>query len=57
MIYGTRFAGWQGGIVCPDTELVKAAGIHLTSLVRFSNGGLKVALLKKSVATPSRQNP
>ena len=43
--YGTTFAGWYGGIICPESELVKAAGISFRPQLKFSNGGIKVSLL------------
>ena len=47
-IYGEVFANWQGALVCPETELIKKTGISFAPVLRFSNGGIKVALLKKS---------
>jgi len=47
-VYGTTFAAWQGAIICPESELLKTTGIAFSPLLRFSNGGIKVALLKKS---------
>ncbi len=46
-MYGADFADWQGAVVCPDSELVKSTGVAFTPILRFSNGGIKVALLKK----------
>jgi len=46
-VYAAEFSAWQGAIVCPDTELVRATGIPFASCLRFSNGGIRVALLKK----------
>jgi putative N6-adenine-specific DNA methylase len=46
-VYGAEFSAWQGALVCPDSELVRATGIPFESLLRFSNGGIRVALLKK----------
>ncbi len=45
--YGTIFADWCGGIICPQSELVKSTGIPLKPQLKFSNGGIKVALLVK----------
>ncbi len=47
-VYGTTFAAWQGAIICPESELIEATGITFSPLLRFSNGGIKVALWKKS---------
>ncbi|MCF6267317.1 MAG: hypothetical protein L3J57_12330 [Desulfuromusa sp.] len=47
-IYGKTFADWQGAIVCPESELIKSTSTSFSPLLRFSNGGIKVALLKKS---------
>ena len=47
-VYGDRFADWQGAVICPESELIKATGISFSLLLRFSNGGIKVVLLKKS---------
>lgn len=46
-LYGKCFSHWQGVMLCPETELVKATGINFSPLLRFSNGGIKVALLEK----------
>lgn len=46
-IYATEFSAWQGAIVCPDSELIRATGIDFKSKLRFSNGGIRVSLLKK----------
>jgi len=45
--YGTTFADWHGAMICPESELVKATGVSFEPLLRFSNGGIKVALLVK----------
>lgn len=47
-IYGERFSGWDGGLICPESSLLKSTGLSLSPVLRFSNGGIKVALLKKS---------
>ncbi|MFK5925381.1 MAG: class I SAM-dependent RNA methyltransferase [Desulfuromusa sp.] len=47
-VYGTTFSDWQGVIMCPESELLKATGLSLSPLLRFTNGGIKVALLKKA---------
>ena len=47
-IYGKVFADWQGAIICPESELIKKTGISFSPVLRFLNGGIKVALLKKS---------
>ena len=47
-IYGRTFANWQGVIICPESELIKSTGLSFSPLLRFTNGGIKVALLKKS---------
>ena len=47
-VYADVFAGWDGALVCPDAELVRATGTPFEPLIRFSNGGIRVALLKKS---------
>ncbi len=46
-VYREEFSGWAGALVCPDAELSRAAGIAFEPLIRFSNGGIRVALLKK----------
>ena len=46
-VYGTTFAKWQGAIICVESDLIKATGIPFSPLLRFSNGGIKVALLEK----------
>lgn len=46
-LYGQRFSGWKGMMLCPESELVKGTGINFSPLVRFSNGGINVALLQK----------
>ncbi len=46
-VYGANFAAWSGALVCPDAELVRSTGIPFESLLRFSNGGIRVSLLKK----------
>lgn len=49
---GELFAGrapeWRGGMVCPDSGLVRACGLRFKRLMTFSNGGIKVALLLNS---------
>lgn len=47
-VYGTTFSDWNGALICPDSELVRSTGIPFKSQIRFSNGGIRVALLKKS---------
>ncbi|MDA3903942.1 MAG: class I SAM-dependent RNA methyltransferase [Desulfuromusa sp.] len=47
-VYGETFADWQGVIICPESELIKTTGISFSPLLRFANGGIKVALLEKS---------
>lgn len=47
-VYGKDFAAWQGAIICPESELIKATGLSFSPLLRFANGGIKVALLEKS---------
>ncbi|MEA3362908.1 MAG: class I SAM-dependent RNA methyltransferase [Thermodesulfobacteriota bacterium] len=47
-LYGKTFADWQGAIICPESELIKSTTTSFAPLLRFSNGGIKVALLKKS---------
>lgn len=47
-VYGNDFAAWQGAIVCPESELIKTTGLSFSPLLRFANGGIKVALLEKS---------
>ena len=46
-IYNVSFAGWQGALVCPDSELVRSTGSNFVSSVRFANGGIRVALWEK----------
>lgn len=47
-VYGEVFADWQGAVICPEAELIKTTGLSFSPLIRFTNGGIKVALLKKS---------
>ncbi|MEA3545839.1 MAG: class I SAM-dependent RNA methyltransferase [Thermodesulfobacteriota bacterium] len=47
-VYGEVFQNWQGSIICPESDLIKMTGISFFPLLRFTNGGIKVALLKKS---------
>lgn len=47
-VYGETFAGWRGALVCPDNELIRSTGLRFERLCRFSNGGIKVALLEKT---------
>jgi len=47
-VYGETFAGWQGALVCPDSELIRSTGVPFEPLLRFSNGGIRVALLNKN---------
>ncbi|PLX96652.1 MAG: class I SAM-dependent RNA methyltransferase [Desulfuromonas sp.] len=42
-----RFSGWGAGIVCPEGALSALLGQHFQPELRFSNGGLDVALLRK----------
>ncbi len=46
-IYGETFGGWTGALICPESPLLKQTGLSLSALLRFSNGGIKVALLAK----------
>jgi putative N6-adenine-specific DNA methylase len=46
-VYGEVFATWQGALVCPDAELIRSTAIPFAPLLRFSNGGIRVTLLKK----------
>jgi putative N6-adenine-specific DNA methylase len=46
-VYGTRFAGFQGCLICPEKRLVRQTGLAFEPLLRFSNGGIPVALLRK----------
>jgi putative N6-adenine-specific DNA methylase len=46
-VYGQIFASWQGALLCPEHELIRMTGLNLEPIVRFSNGGIRVALLKK----------
>ena len=54
-VYGVRFNVWQGLLICPEGELLRATGCVFRPLIRFSNGGIPVALLEKSdeLSTPS----
>ncbi len=47
-VYGQTFSDWEGAVICPEGELIKSAGIPFFPLLKFTNGGIKVALLKKS---------
>lgn len=42
-----EFSAWDLAVICPDSELVRATGIPFESRLRFSNGGIRVSLLKK----------
>lgn len=46
-VSAAEFSAWQVALVCPASELVQATGIAFESRLRFSNGGIRVALLKK----------
>ncbi len=46
-IYGDVFKTWNGAILCPDNQLLKASGLKLNQLLRLSNGGIKVGLFLK----------
>lgn len=46
-LYAEEFSGWNGALICPDAELIRATGIAFAPVLRFSNGGIRVALLKK----------
>ncbi len=46
-VYNGAFASWQGALVCPDSELIRSTGIVFNPLLRFANGGIRVALLEK----------
>ena len=47
-VYTSRFADWRGAIICPDNDLIRTIGAGLNPALTFVNGGLKVALWKKS---------
>ncbi len=47
-IYGDVFSAWDGGILCPDNQLLKASGLKLRESLRLSNGGIKVGLFVKA---------
>ncbi len=47
-VYGTTFPAWRGAVICPESELIKSAAIPFSPLLRFTNGGIQVALLEKS---------
>lgn len=46
-VYGETFARWQGALICPDSALVRSTGVPFVPKIRFSNGGIRVALLEK----------
>ncbi len=46
-LYLQEFSDWQGALVCPDAELSRATGIDFAPVAGFSNGGIRVSLLKK----------
>ncbi|WP_303721933.1 class I SAM-dependent RNA methyltransferase [Malonomonas rubra] len=46
-IYGETFSSWRGAMVCPDSALARSTGVPFTATIRFSNGGIRVALLEK----------
>lgn len=46
--YAERFSDWRGAVICPENSLPKMRGMHWLSSIRFSNGGLKVALWEKA---------
>ena len=47
-VYGTTFSAWRGAVICPESELIKSSVIPFLPLLRFTNGGIQVALLEKS---------
>ena len=47
-VYGEKFATWEGAIICPELDFVKNLKLNFTPCLYFSNGGIRVALLKKS---------
>jgi len=47
-VYGTHYRDWDGALICPESPLLKSTGLTLAQLLRFSNGGIKVSLLKKA---------
>ncbi|WP_175498301.1 THUMP domain-containing class I SAM-dependent RNA methyltransferase [Desulfuromusa kysingii] len=47
-LYGSIFTDWDGAVICPESELLKATGLSFEPLLRFTNGGIKVSLLKKA---------
>jgi putative N6-adenine-specific DNA methylase len=47
-LYGRSFSGWKGLMLCPESELVQSTGLNFEPVLRISNGGIKVALLRKN---------
>lgn len=47
-LYGTVFADWEGAVICPESGLIKSTDLSFSPLLRFTNGGIKVSLLKKT---------
>ena len=46
-VYRQSFASWESALICPDSELVQVTGIPFAPVIRFSNGGIRVALLRR----------
>ncbi len=46
-LFNVSFTAWSAALVCPETELIRAVGGRFETLLRFSNGGIRVSLLKK----------
>jgi putative N6-adenine-specific DNA methylase len=46
-LYNDSFANLQGCLICPENRLIKKTGLKFEPLLRFSNGGIPVALLRK----------
>ncbi|WP_321369983.1 class I SAM-dependent RNA methyltransferase [uncultured Desulfuromusa sp.] len=47
-LYGTVFAAWDGAVICPESGLIQSTNLSFSPLLRFTNGGIKVSLLKKT---------
>ena len=54
-LYAERFASWDASLICPEGGLLRQTGLLLDPLLRFSNGGIPVALHKKIL--PPDANP
>ena len=47
-VLGRKYDHWEGALISPESSLLKSTGLSFLPLLHFSNGGIRVALLKKS---------